>query len=115
MLNYGFRFFETHRLYAANTPLKELRVWKGESDNLELGLAEDLYVTVPHGHYRSLQASLSVDEMIIAPVVPGQRLGDLSITIGAEPIVERPLIALRQVAEGGLWRKIRDSVLLLFR
>jgi D-alanyl-D-alanine carboxypeptidase (penicillin-binding protein 5/6) len=115
LLNYGFRFYETHRLYAANTPLREMRIYKGESENLPLGLANDLYVTVPRGQYKLLNASLSVSKTLIAPVSAGQRLGNVSVTLGEEAIVERPLVALQQIAEGGLWQSIKDNTILLFQ
>src|SRR5690554_127605 len=61
LLNYGFRFFETHRLYAAGTALAEPRVWKGVTEYLPLGLSRDLYVTIPRNQYEQLDASMSVD------------------------------------------------------
>jgi len=39
LLNYGFRFFESHRLYEGKKPLSEAKVWKGESQTLPVGLA----------------------------------------------------------------------------
>ena len=30
LLNYGFNFFETKRIYAAGQPLTTMRVWKGK-------------------------------------------------------------------------------------
>ncbi len=115
LLNYGFRFYETHRLYAANTPLKEMRIYKGESENLPLGLSSDLYVTVPRGQYKSLNASLSISKTLIAPISAGQQLGNVSVTLGDDAIVERPLVALQQVAEGGLWQSLKDNTILLFQ
>ncbi|HKK13923.1 MAG TPA: D-alanyl-D-alanine carboxypeptidase family protein, partial [Gammaproteobacteria bacterium] len=61
LLNYGFRFFETHKLYDAHKPLTHARVWKGADDKLSLGLAHTLYVTVPRGQYKDLDASMSVN------------------------------------------------------
>lgn len=115
LLNYGFRFYETHNLYAANTALKEMRIYKGDSELLSLGLAGDLYVTVPRGQYKRLNASLSVGKTLIAPVSVGQPLGIVSVTLGDETIAERPLVALQQVAEGGLWQSVKDNTILLFQ
>lgn len=115
LLNYGFRFYETHRLYEANTALKQMRIWKGEVENLPLGLADELYVTVPRGRYKELKASLSIGKTITAPVSSGETLGSVSVRLGDETIVERPLVALQDVAEGGLWQKVKDNVLLLFQ
>ena len=114
LLNYGFRFFETHRLYSAGQELKQMRVWKGESEALNLGLGSELYVTVPRGQYKKLNASLSVDKTIIAPVSRGQSLGMVNIRLGEEVLAERPLVALQSVAEGGFVQLVKDNVLLMF-
>lgn len=113
LLNYGFRFYETHQLYAADKPLKEMRIWKGEVETLPLGLAEELYVTVPRGQYSELNASMRVGKTLIAPVSAGSSLGTVSVKLGDETLAERPLVALQDVAEGGLWQKLKDSALLL--
>lgn len=112
LLNYGFRFFETHRLYAAGEALTDSRVWKGASDRVGLGLTEDLYVTIPARQYDSLDASLSLDSRIDAPVEQGEVLGSLSVRLGEVTLVDADLVALQTVAEGGLWDKIVDEVLL---
>lgn len=115
LLNYGFRFYETHLLYEGNKPLKNLRIWKGARDTLPLGLGEDLYVTVPRGRYEELKASLSVDSNIVAPATQGQSFGKVSVRLGKKDVAERPLVALEGVAEGGLWGQLVDSVLLWFQ
>ncbi len=114
LLNYGFRFYETHRLYAALQPLKSMRIWKGAQEELQLGLAEDLYVTVPRGQYEQLKASLTVEQAVMAPAQRGQRFGSVSVRLDEESVAEIPLVALQDVAEGGLFQKLSDSVLLLF-
>ncbi len=115
LLNYGFRFFETHRLYGAGEPLKRMRVWKGSQQELPLGLGEELYVTVPRGQYEQLQASLTVDRTLIAPVSKGQSLGNVSVLLGEEVVADQPLVALADVAEGGLWQRLTDNVMLWFQ
>ncbi len=114
LLNYGFRFFETHRLYNAGQELKQMRVWKGENETLTLGLSSELYVTVPRGQYKKLNASLSVDKTIIAPVSRGQALGQVNIRLGEEVLAERSLVALQGVAEGGIVQRVKDNLLLMF-
>lgn len=115
LLNYGFRFFETHQLYAANEALKTMRVWKGAREDLPLGLERPLYVTVPRGQYNKLKATMQVDNVITAPTAKGQPFGSVNITLGEELIAERPLVALDSVAEGGIWQRLVDNVMLLFQ
>jgi len=112
LLRYGFRFFETNRLYEGGAAITKARVWQGESEELALGIGEDLYVTVPRGQVKKLDTRISVEEQILAPVNAGQTLGGVRISLDGEAIAERPLIALNGVAVGGLWQRISDYVKL---
>lgn len=114
LLTYGFRFFETHRLYGANQPITNVRIWKGDVADLGIGLLKDLYVTVPRGQYKKLEAKMEVEEQIMAPVAKGDASGAVKITLGDKLFVERPLVALQTVSEGALWRRMLDHVMLMF-
>ncbi len=114
LLNYGFRFFETHHLYESDEALKEIRIWKGMSETLPLGLNREMYVTIPRGQYKQLDASLSVDTNIIAPALKGQEFGTVTVQLGEEILAEQPLVALEDIAEGGLWQRLLDDVMLWF-
>lgn len=114
LLNYGFRFFETHKLYDAGTKLTTSRIWKGSTETAILGLARALYVTIPRGQYKSLDASMSIDNRIIAPVAAGQDLGTVQVKLGEEIIAEQSLVSLNAVGEGSFWQRITDEALLYF-
>ena len=114
LLNYGFRFFETHKLYESGSKLTSTRVWKGTTESVDLGLAKTLYVTIPRGEYSSLDASMQLQEQIIAPISKGQVLGRAVIRLGDQLIAEKDLSALDAVAEGSFWQRIVDEALLYF-
>jgi serine-type D-Ala-D-Ala carboxypeptidase (penicillin-binding protein 5/6) len=114
LLNYGFRFFETHKLYDSSTKLTNARIWKGASDAVELGLGEPLYVTIPRGEYNNLDASMQLQEQITAPVTQGQTLGRVVINLAGTLVAERDLVALQAVDEGSFWQRIVDEGLLYF-
>ena len=115
MLSYGFRFFETHRLYAADEVLNEARIWKGAQEQISLGLGVDLYVTIPRGEYKKLKADMEVSDPISAPAEQYQEFGAVRVSLNDEVLVEQPLVALQAVAEGSLWQRLRDSVLQYFQ
>lgn len=115
LLNYGFRFFETHKLYSSHESLTKTRIWKGEKNNLDLGLAEDLYVTIPRRHYNDLKAEISVDKKISAPVSEGQPVGKVNVSLAGETVAEQPLIALRTVDKGNIFQRVYDEALLLLQ
>src|SRR5690606_38695125 len=115
LLNYGFRFYETHRLYEARTPLTQPRIWKGKTELLPLGITSDLWVTIPRQQYDNLEASMTVESLISAPVAAGTQLGRVVVRLGDEIVTEAPLVALSSVEEGGFLRRLIDSVLLRFQ
>lgn len=111
LLNYGFRFFETHKLYAAGEALIDPRVWMGESERVPLGLKTDLYVTIPRGQYDNLDARMELDSQITAPVHEGQTLGKVVVAFNGKDLAQSPMVAMQAVPEGGLWRQAVDLVL----
>ncbi|MDI1230583.1 MAG: D-alanyl-D-alanine carboxypeptidase [Methylobacter sp.] len=113
LLNYGFRFFESHKLYQAKTALSEARVWKGDTKNLQIGLAEDLYVTIPRRHYDDLKAIITIDKKIVAPVKAGTKLGKVNVTLKGEVVAEKDLIALKSVEQGNIFQRLYDSGMML--
>jgi D-alanyl-D-alanine carboxypeptidase (penicillin-binding protein 5/6) len=115
LMSYGFRFYESNKLYTAGENLTTVRIWKGEREQLALGLMQDLHVTIPRGHYKKLDAVMQVNEDIEAPVKKGQQLGVVRLILDGEEILSRPLIALYGVDEGSLLQKLKDYIIRLFR
>ena len=114
LLNYGFRFYETRRVYASDEKITDVRVWKGDAKHLALGLEQNLYVTVPRGRYDKIDARMEIAARLVAPVRAGAQQGVLRLGLGDELSIERPLIALDDIAEGNLWQKVSDHVRLMF-
>jgi D-alanyl-D-alanine carboxypeptidase (penicillin-binding protein 5/6) len=110
LLTYGFRFFETHKIYNAATPLTQARTWRGEKSETPLGVSEDMYVTVPAGQYKRLQATVKLNNSLKAPINKGQVCGNLVLTLNNQVIAEKPLIALDDNHEGNLLRRATDTV-----
>lgn len=115
MLNYGFRFYETHKLYPAGQQQAVAEVWKGQAEEVPLGLAEDLFITIPKGSYDQLQAGVDIPGQLQAPISAGQVLGQLSIRLNDTVVVERPMVALNTVEQGGWWTRMVDGMGLWFK
>ncbi len=113
LLNYGFRFYESHRLYQGKTALNEARVWKGASKTISLGLAEDIYVTIPRRQYKDLKAVINVDKKITAPVADGAKLGSVKVTLKDEVVINKDLVALKAVDQGNIFQRLSDSVMMM--
>lgn len=114
LLTYGFRYFETHKLYNGHEVLQRARIYGGALNEVELGLSEDLYVTVPRGQYAALAASLEIPSIIKAPIPAGQNVGKVALKLGEAPLLEQPLIAIKAVEEGGFMKRIWDAIHLFF-
>jgi D-alanyl-D-alanine carboxypeptidase (penicillin-binding protein 5/6) len=114
LLSYGFRYFETHRLYEAGVPLKTARIWYGTAKEVGLGAREPVSVTITRGAYDNLQAELLVPKAIEAPIAEGQEIGTLRLTLAGETVREVPLVALAAVEESGMFSRFLDFILLLF-
>mgnify|MGYP000128951126 CR=1 FL=1 len=114
LLNYGFRYFQTHTLYTAGKSLADSQVWGGAIDSFQLGLAKDVVVTIPRGHKSELKAELKIDPVIKAPIEVGQEYGRLVVSLNEKVIVDESLVALEPVPEGGLFKRLWDFIKLFF-
>lgn len=114
LLTYGFRFFESRTFYQKGTELAQAPVWKGAERQLKAGLAEDLTLTLPRGQMDKLQASMSLQPMIVAPVAAGQEVGKVEVRLGDQVLHSAPLVAIEAVEEGGIFRRVWDSIRLFF-
>ncbi len=114
LMNYGFRFYETRLLYAAGTPVRDTRVWKGETDSLALVAGRNVAVTLPRGRFEEVTARAEIPETVLAPLAEGERVGSLFIEHDGQILERVDLLAAEAVAEGGLWKRMTDEVGLWF-
>lgn len=115
LLNYGYRYFETHLLYSANETLQTARIWYGDQEQIALGVENDIHITIPRGRYRDLQASMEIDSEINAPVTRGREMGVVNVKLDDELIVSENIVAIHAVNDGGLFVKALDSIKLMFK
>tara|TARA_R110001583_G_scaffold38758_2_gene124940 strand:- start:4097 stop:5281 length:1185 start_codon:yes stop_codon:yes gene_type:complete len=114
LLSYGFRYYETHHLYAGGSELTRSKVWKGGSDTVALGVQKDVYMTIPRGKSEALDAQLVVDEVLTAPIAADEEYGELVVSLEGAEKVRVPLVALEAVEEGGIFKRLWDSIILFF-
>ncbi|MAS81507.1 MAG: serine-type D-Ala-D-Ala carboxypeptidase [Legionellales bacterium] len=114
ILGYGFRFFETHKLYSVGDLIASAKIWKAAIDNINLSINEDLYITIPRGEYEKLESIVKVEKLIMAPVSQGNQKGVLNIMLKGNNIKSVPLSTLNSVAEGDIFDRLKDEIYLLF-
>jgi D-alanyl-D-alanine carboxypeptidase (penicillin-binding protein 5/6) len=114
LIEYGFRFFETHKLYDSGSVLAEARIWKGTKKTVPAGLMKDFYITVQKGHYEKMKGLMELDTTLDAPIKRGDIVGKAIFKDGDSIISETPLFALDDVEAGGFWSKVTGSIQKLF-
>ncbi|PAV48126.1 serine-type D-Ala-D-Ala carboxypeptidase [Pseudomonas sp. HAR-UPW-AIA-41] len=114
LLTYGFRFFETKTFYQKGAELAKAQVWKGTAREVKAGLASDLSLTLPKGQLAKLQASMSLNPQLVAPIKQGDVIGSVQVKLGEEVVHSADLVALEAVEEGGFFRRLWDGIRLFF-
>ncbi|HEY9036441.1 MAG TPA: D-alanyl-D-alanine carboxypeptidase family protein [Pseudomonadales bacterium] len=115
LLTWGFRFFESFRLYDRGETLSTLEVWGGTTDQVNLGTGGAVYLTVPRGQRSNIKANVQVDDVLRAPIKAGDVIGSLQIRLNDELLQEEPLVALNDVEQAGFLGRSWDSLRLFFR
>lgn len=108
LLNYGFRFFDTVSPTQPNQPLAETRIWMGEKNQLKVGVTEEIYLTLPKGDTKKLQAELIYQPDLSAPIATDQVVGKVVYKVGDQVVKQVDLVALESVQQGGLFKRISD-------
>lgn len=115
LLNYGFRFFETHPLFKAGQTISKLPLYKGQTEHLNLGLNTNEFVTIPSGQYERLSITTNLPAYIQAPIKKGEQIGEMVIHFDNRLFATKPLYALEDAQPGSLYVRAKDSVKLMFK
>ena len=115
LLNWSFQNFDTVNLLAKGKSAVSARVWEGATETAELGLAEDLWVTVPRGRADAVQTEARYTQPLMAPLAEGDQAGTLVVSLDGKEIERRPLLVLHSVEEAGFFGRLVDKVRLLFQ
>ena len=113
LMTYGFRYFETHKLYDTNQVLANVQVWSGKDSAVDLGIEKEVYVTIPRGQSQSMEATVDIDEIIYAPLGNGQIMGVVNVTLDEETVFQGNIIAMQDVERGGVIKRFIDWLTLL--
>lgn len=113
LLAYGFRYYETGKVYSAGDVIQEnTPVWYGVEDKVNLVVSEDVYLTIPRGAKDDLDAKILVDGIIKAPLMDKQELGRLSVSYEGESVLDLPLVADHAIVEAGIFARLWDAISL---
>lgn len=115
ILNYGFQFFDTLRLYDRGQVLATPDIYKGKEATIKIGVKDETYITVPKGTGGRIKPVLERQELLLAPITAGQQVGTVKLMDGATKVAEFPVVALEDVPEAGFFGRLWDTIRLWFK
>lgn len=115
LLNYGFRFFETHALYKPGDKVADVAIYKGAVGSIPVGLGSSKYITIPTGQYQHLTINTNIPKYLQAPFKKGDQVGELVIAFNNSVIATEPLYALNDAPQGGIYVRLKDSIRLSYK
>ena len=115
LLNFGFQFFETVKLYSGGEALSQFRVWKGKLNELPVGFSDDFVMSLPKESADKIQVTLESRQPLVAPIQQGQSVGTLSLTVDGKPFGQYPVVALQDVEVAGFFGRLWDAIVMFFK
>ena len=115
LLNYGFQFFDSKLVYKQGQGISQLKVWKGNENQVASTVMNDVYITLPKGEYANVKAVMSSTQPLIAPIKKGQVIGNIKFVLNGKTIDERNLVAAKTIDGAGILGRAWDSIKLLLQ
>ena len=115
LLNYGFQFFDSQKLYKKSEAIATPEIFKGTQNTIKLGFDRDIWLTLPKDKFVGMKATLTTMQPLIAPYAPGQKAGVMKLMQHDKLIAEIPVVALEDVPVAGILGRGWDAIRLLFK
>ena len=115
LLNYGYQFFDSQRLYKKGDAVATPEIFKGAQNTIKLGFDRDIWFTLPKDKFVGLKATLTTTQPLLAPLRSGEKAGIMKLTKDDKLVAEIPVVALEDVPVAGLLGRGWDAIRLLFR
>lgn len=112
LLHWGYQNFDTVKLYGHGDILATPAVWKGKQKQVKVGFTEDLYVTVPKGQSKKIRQVLEMNSPLLAPIVVGNKLGQVKVMVDNAVVLARPIVALENVEQANFFARMLDAAWL---
>lgn len=106
LMEWGFRNFESRKLYAAGDAVGSAAVWQGKQAEVPLVAAHDVAVTLPVSKRGDVKADVVYQGPISAPIKKGAVIGKLRLSIPGQPVDEIDLVAGADVERAGLFSRV---------
>ncbi len=114
LLKYGFRFYETVTPYKAGEKFATQRIYMGDKESIDLGIVEDISITIPRGQRKQLKAHFTLEKALEAPIQKGAQVGTVNVQLAGKDIAQYPLVSMQTINEGGVLQRLTDTIKLMF-
>ena len=118
LLEYGFRFYATQKLVSQEIKVTTAKVWGGKTNEVALGSAKDIYLTLPRSEFKNIKANYQFNNNLQAPIEIGQMIGSIEFTSNDRVVLSAPLVAIETVEAKGffgmLWSRLVYWITSLF-
>jgi D-alanyl-D-alanine carboxypeptidase (penicillin-binding protein 5/6) len=114
LLNYGFNFYDTKLVVKGGSAIASSPVWKARDQAVDVGIKDDLYVTVPRGESNDIKTAVTLQPRLIAPLGLADEVGTLRVFTGTQTLATLPVHPLKADAAGSWWRRLIDTIRLWF-
>ncbi|WP_341647919.1 D-alanyl-D-alanine carboxypeptidase family protein [Thauera humireducens] len=115
LLNFGFQFYDTVKLYSADEALSQFRVWKGKENEVAVGFTRDFVMSLPKEAAQKVQVTLESRQPLVAPLEKGQEVGTLKLSVDGKAIGDYPVVALKDVPVAGFFGRLWDAIVMFFK
>jgi serine-type D-Ala-D-Ala carboxypeptidase (penicillin-binding protein 5/6) len=115
LLNFGYQFFDSQRLYKKGEPVATPEIYKGTQNTVKLGFDRDIWLTLPKDKFQNLKATLTTTQPLIAPLGINQKAGMMKLTKDDKLVAEIPVVALEDVPAAGFLGRGWDAIRLMFK
>ena len=115
LLNFGFQFYDTVKLYSADEVLSQFRVWKGKENEVAVGFTRDFVMSLPKEAAQKVQVTLESRQPLVAPLEKGQEVGTLKLSVDGKAIGDYPVVALKDVPVAGFFGRLWDAIVMFFK
>lgn len=114
LLAYGFRYFQTRKLYDDDETLYQARVWMAPQEMVRVGLEKGLTLTFPRGHFDEIAPEIAIDPILRAPLSYGDPVGEVRVMLDDEVLAKRPLVVLEDVPPANIFVRLWHAIYLFF-
>lgn len=112
LLNFGFQFYESRLIYAADKAITRQKVWKGTENQVDLTVVKPVYLTLPQGEYANMKANLRVPKPLEAPLKAHQTVGAVDFSLNGKVVHSVPLVTMQAVEASNIFSRMIDQVRL---